>query len=126
MTANLRKAFYSSGAKTDPADTDLLQDVLQMHREKLRRLSPDTEATRLIQKSGGGAAQAGGREDSPEQSFRGSLEIYFPQIPQWFGDVDSPLVCALLVRWSALEALQKARPDTLRSFSASTSVARRG
>src|SRR5436853_7094381 len=49
MTANLRKAFYSSGAKTDPADTDLLQDVLQMHREKLRRLSPDTAATRLTQ-----------------------------------------------------------------------------
>ena len=44
------------------------------------------------------------------------MKIYFPQIPQWFGDVDSPLVCALLERWSALEALQKARPDTLRSF----------
>jgi hypothetical protein len=49
MTANLRKAFYSSGAKNDPADTDLLLDLVQRHREKLRRLSPDTEATRLIQ-----------------------------------------------------------------------------
>jgi Transposase len=44
MTANLRKAFYSSGAKNDPSDADLLLDLLQMHREKLRRLSPDTEA----------------------------------------------------------------------------------
>ena len=49
MTANLRKAFYSSGAKTDPADADLLLDLLQRHREKLRRLSPDTEATRRVQ-----------------------------------------------------------------------------
>jgi Transposase IS116/IS110/IS902 family len=38
------------------------------------------------------------------------------QIPRWFGDVDSPLVCALLERWPTLEALQKSRPDTLRSF----------
>ncbi|HEX8797790.1 MAG TPA: transposase [Terriglobales bacterium] len=49
MTANLRKAFYSSGAKNDPSDADLLLDLLQRHREKLRRLSPDTEATRFIQ-----------------------------------------------------------------------------
>ena len=49
MTANLRKAFHSSGAKDDPADADLLLDLLQMHREKLRRLSPDTEATRRVQ-----------------------------------------------------------------------------
>ena len=49
MTANLRKAFYSSGAKSDPTDADLLLDLVQRHREKLRRLSPDTEATRRIQ-----------------------------------------------------------------------------
>src|SRR6266480_1069320 len=49
MTANLRKAFYSSGAKSDSTDADLLLDLVQRHREKLRRLSPDTEATRLIQ-----------------------------------------------------------------------------
>jgi len=49
MTANMRKAFYASGAKDDPKDADLLQDIVQKHREKLRRLSPDTEATRRIQ-----------------------------------------------------------------------------
>ncbi len=37
------------GAKSDPTDADLLLDLVQRHREKLRRLSPDTEATRLIQ-----------------------------------------------------------------------------
>src|SRR6266480_7743746 len=54
----------------------------------------------------------------PAQSNRleAHLKIYFPQIPRWFGDLGSPLVCALLERWPTLEALQKARPDTLRSF----------
>jgi transposase len=45
-----------------------------------------------------------------------NLKIYFPQIPKWFDDVDSILVCDLLQRWPTLEALQKARPSTLESF----------
>jgi len=44
------------------------------------------------------------------------LKIYFPQIPRWFQDVDSPVVCALLERWPRLEALQKERAAVLRSF----------
>ena len=37
MSANFRKAFYPSGSKDDPKDTDLLLDMLQKHRDKLRR-----------------------------------------------------------------------------------------
>ena len=116
MIANLRKAFYSSGAKNDPADTDLLLDLLQMHREKLRRLSPDTEATRLIQNLVEERRKLVDEKTAQSNRLEAHLKIYFPQIPHWFGDVDSPLVCALLGRWPTLEALQKVRPDTLRSF----------
>jgi hypothetical protein len=116
MTANLRKAFYSSGAKTDPADTDLLQDVLQMHREKLRRLSPDTEATRRVQNLVEERRKLVDEKTAQSNRLEAHLKIYFPQIPHWFGDVDTPLVCALLERWPTLEALQKARPDTCQRF----------
>ena len=44
------------------------------------------------------------------------LKVYFPQIPQWFEDIDSALVCDLLERWPTLEKLQKVRPDVLRRF----------
>ena len=87
-----------------------------MHREKLRRLSPDTEATRLIQNLVEERRKLVDEKTAQSNRLEAHLKIYFPQIPQWFGDVDSPLVCALLERWSALEALQKARPDALRSF----------
>jgi transposase len=116
MTANLRKAFYSSGAKTDPADADLLLDLLQMCREKLRRLSPDTEATRRVQNLVEERRKLVDEKTAQSNRLEAHLKIYFPQIPHWFEDVDSPLVCALLERWPTLEALQKARPDTLRSF----------
>src|SRR5437016_13079157 len=116
MTANLRKAFYSSGAKNDPSDADLLLDVLQRHREKLRRLSPDTEATRRIQNLVEERRKLVDEKTAQSNRLEAHLKIYYPQIPRWFGDVDSPLVCALLERWPTLEALQTARPDTLRSF----------
>ena len=116
MTANLRKAFHSSGAKNDPADADLLLDLVQMHRDKLRRLSPDTEATRRVQNMVEERRKLVDERTGQSNRLEAHLKIYFPQIPRWFKDVDSPLVCALLERWPTLEALQKVRPDTLRSF----------
>src|ERR1700737_1330027 len=49
MAANMREALYPSGVKDDPRDADLLLDLLLQHRDKLRGLSPDTEATRRVQ-----------------------------------------------------------------------------
>ena len=116
MTANLRKAFYSSGAKNDPTDADLLLDLVQRHREKLRRLAPDTEVTRRVQNLVEERRKLVDEKTGQSNRLEAHLKIYFPQIPRWFGDVGSLLVCALLERWPTLEALQKARPDTLRSF----------
>ena len=47
--AQFRAALYPSGAKDDPVDASLLLDLLVHHRGHLRRLSPDTEQTRLVQ-----------------------------------------------------------------------------
>ena len=46
---NYRKAFSPSGAKSDPRDADLALDMLVWHRDKLRRLEPDTVETRTLQ-----------------------------------------------------------------------------
>ena len=48
-SVNYRKGFRPSGAKSDPSDAGLLLDLLVRHREKLRRLDPDTEQTRTLQ-----------------------------------------------------------------------------
>ena len=50
MTPRMGEALYPSEAKDDPRDADLLLlDLLWQHRDKLRRLSPDDEATRRVQ-----------------------------------------------------------------------------
>ena len=116
MTANFRKAFYPSGAKDDPKDGNLLLDLLLMHRGKLRRLSPDTEATRLLQNLVEERRKLVDEKTAQSNRLLAHLKIYFPQIPQMFDDVDSRLVCDLLQRWPTLEELQKVRPAVLRSF----------
>jgi len=46
--AKFREAFKSSGAKSDPLDTDQILQILTKHRELLKPLNPDTEETRLL------------------------------------------------------------------------------
>ena len=41
MAAKFRKAFYPSGAKTDPLDADLLLQILLQHRDRLKAWQPD-------------------------------------------------------------------------------------
>jgi transposase len=114
--AQFRAALYPSGAKDDPVDANLLLDLLVHHRAHLRRLSPDTEQTRLVQQLVEARRKLVNEKTRQSNRLTAKLKLYFPQILTWFDEVDSALVGVLLERWPTLEALQKARPATLRSF----------
>jgi transposase len=116
MAANLRQALYPSGAKDDPRDADLLLDLLLQHRDKLRRLSPDSEATRRVQNLVEERRKLVDEKTAQLNRLTSQLKVYFPQMLEWFGRLDTEVVCALLQRWPALEELQKASPSTLRAF----------
>jgi hypothetical protein len=47
--ASYRQGFRPSGAKSDPSDAGLILELLLQHRNKLRRLNPDTLETRTLQ-----------------------------------------------------------------------------
>jgi transposase len=116
MAANMREALYPSGAKDDPRDADLLLDLLLQHRDRLRRLSPDTEATRRVQNLVEERRKLVDEKTAQSNRLTSHLKIYFPQILDWFEHLDSMLVCALLERWPRLEELQKVPPPKLRTF----------
>ena len=116
MSASMRKALYPSGSKDDPRDADLLLDLLLLHRDKLRRLSPDTEATRRIQNLVEERRKLVDEKTAQTNRLTGDLKIYFPQMLDWFERLDTELVCALLERWPTLEELQKVPPRELRTF----------
>ena len=116
MAASMRQALYPSGAKDDPRDADLLLDLLLQHRDKLRRLSPDSEATRRVQNLVEERRKLVDEKTAQINRLTDDLKLYFPQMVEWFGRLDSDLVCALLERWPALEELQNAPPASLRAF----------
>jgi Transposase len=114
--ARFRSAFYPSGSKSDPGDTDLLLELLIQHRGHLRRLDPDTAETRLLQLLVEQRRRWVDEKTACSNRLTAWLKLYFPQALALLDDIDSPLGCALLRRWPVLQQLQRAKPDTLRQF----------
>jgi transposase len=115
MSARMRQALYPSGAKDDPKDADLLLDLLLKHGDKLRRLSPDSEATRRVQNLVEERRNLVEEKTAQSNRLTSQLKIYFPQILDWF-ELDTDLARGLLERWPSLEELQKVPPSRLRAF----------
>ncbi len=116
MSASMRKALYPSGSKDDPRDADLLLELLLKHRDNLRRLSPDTEATRRVQNLVEERRKLVDEKTAQTNRLTSDLKIYFPQVLDWFERLDTELVCDLLERWPTLEELQKVPLAKLRTF----------
>jgi transposase len=114
--AQFRAALFPSGAKDDPQDADLLLDLLIHHRSRLHRLEPDTEQTRTLQMLVEERRRMVNEKTRQSNRLTDKLKLYFPQVLNWFNDVDSELVGAFLERWPTLDALQRARPSTLHEF----------
>lgn len=116
MTAKMREALYPSGAKDDPRDADLLLDLLWQHRDKLRRLTPDDEATRRVQNLVEERRKLVEEKTAQLNRLIGYLKVYFPQMLGWFAKLDTKLVCDLLERWPSLEELQAVPPGQVKKF----------
>ena len=116
MAASMRDALYPSGAKDDPRDADLLLDLLLQHRDKLHRLAPDNEATRRVQNLVEERRKLVDEKTAQSNRLMSYLKIYFPQMLDWFENLDTELVCELLERWPTLEEMQQASPAELRTF----------
>lgn len=114
--AHFRSALFPSGSKDDPIDADLLLDLLLFHRQRLRRLDPDTEETRTLQLLVEDRRKMVNENTRQSNRLTARLKLYFPQILDWFDAVDSAMVGAFLQRWPTLESAQGARPKTLRQF----------
>ena len=111
-----RQALYPSGSKSDPADGELLLDLLVHHRDRLRPLQQDDEPTRrlllLVEQ------RRHWVEEKKAQGNRLSarLKVYFPQVLTWFDNIGAAPVLDLLARWPSLERLQKAKRKTQEAF----------
>lgn len=111
-----RKSVYSSGAKSDPVDGDLILDYLIKHPERLRCWEPDTVDTRSLQFLVEERRHLVNQQVRETQILTHWLKQVFPQMLRWFDDVTTPLVGDWLLRWPLLTDLRKASEKTLRRF----------
>ena len=114
--AKYRKAFCVSGAKDDPADADLLRELVTLHRDRLRAWRPDDELTRtltLLVQYRRDLVDKGTRLTNQLSSL---LKLYYPQALQWAGDLTTVQACEFLQRWPSLEKVQRTAPSKLRQF----------
>src|SRR5262245_33493078 len=114
--AKYRQAFSPSRAKDDPQDADCLLELLLHHRDRLKAWQPDTAKTRTLQYLVEHRRRLVNDRTRISKRMTALLKAYFPQVLQWFDDIRTPLVCAFLLRWPTLEAVQRVRPATLEKF----------
>jgi len=117
MAAKFRKAFYPSGAKTDPLDAELLLQILLQHRDRLKAWQPDEPITRQLQLLVEARRRFVADRVRLSNRLENALKSYFPQALQLAGEsLTTPMACAFLQKWPTLEAVQKAGAQRLRKF----------
>jgi len=115
--AKFREAFKSSGAKSDPLDTDQILQILTKHLDQLKPLKPDTEETRLLARLVEDRRKAVDLRTSHVQALTAALKEYFPQAIELVnGNLTSRLACDFLKKWPGFEAFQQAKPSTIKRF----------
>src|SRR6185503_7736399 len=112
-----RSAFRPSGAKDDTPDALVLLFILQHHRDRLRPLQPDDEATRTLARLVEARRKAVDRRTLLANQLKSTLKNYFPQALLLVGDdLTTVLACDFLDRWPRLTDVQAAKDISLRNF----------
>ncbi len=115
--AKFREAFKSSGAKSDPLDTDQILQILTKHRELLKPLNPDTEETRLLGRLVEDRRKIVDLRTSQIEALSACLKEYFPQaIEVLSGNLATRLACDFVKKWPAFDNFQQANDSTIKRF----------
>jgi transposase len=112
-----REAFVTSRAKDDTKDAEYLADLLLTHHAKLPVWAPQDSATRAVQQLVWHRRAVVDERTGLSNRLIALLKQYFPQALTLCGeDLWRPLATAFLLKWPSLQAVQKARPGTLKQF----------
>lgn len=114
--ARFREAFKTSGAKSDPADSQLLLDLIRLHRDKLRPWVPEDADTRLLQMLVEERRALVDEVTRLTNRLNDTLKQYFPQALEWAGELNSKQALDFLTRWPTLESIRKAGEVAVKKF----------
>ena len=112
-----REAFVTSRAKDDGKDARYLAELLLNHHDKLKAWAPEDSPTRAVQHLVFHRRAVVDERTDLSNRLIALLKQYFPQALVLCGeDLWRPLATRFLLKWSSLQAVQKAKPPTLKTF----------
>jgi len=112
-----REAFVTSRAKDDGKDARYLAELLLNHYDKLKAWAPEDSDTRAVQQLVFHRRSVVDERTGLSNRLIALLKQYFPQALVLCGeDLWRPLATRFLLKWSSLQAVQKAKPPTLTTF----------
>jgi len=114
--AKYRKALYPSGAKSDPADAELLGEMVRQNPGRFRVWEPGDTQTRTLQLLTEGRRKLVEDMTARTNQLTSVLKTYYPQALEWAGNLGSEQSCAFFEKWPTLVELQKSRPFRIREF----------
>jgi len=116
--ARYRQAFYTSRAKDDPIDSQLLEDLLRSHPDRLRIYQPAPELERKLELFCQQRRKIVGLAVKLENQLCSTLKEYYPVAIDLCAPaaLRTSMTLDFLQRWPTFGSLKKARPETLRSF----------
>jgi transposase len=111
-----REAFYGSGAKTDPVDAELMQEMVRHNAGRFRAWRPDDVLTRSLRLLTEGRRQLVDESTAITNRLTSLLKAYYPQALRWTGKLDTEWGCDFLERWPTLQSLQQSSRKQIVSF----------
>ena len=114
--AKYREAFQPSRAKDDPTDAELAVDLILRHSERFKPLKPQSVELRMLASLVEQRRHFVDDKIRTTNRLRFALKQYYPQMLEWFEQIDTPLFCDFVTRWPTLLQVKRARKSTLRKF----------
>ena len=114
--AKYRKALYPSGAKSDPADAELLEEMVRQNPTRFRAWVPGDAETRSLQLLTEHRRKFVDDMTALTNQLTSTLKTYYPQALDWAGELSREQACVFLEKWPTLSDLQKTRAFRIREF----------
>ena len=114
--ANYRKAFYPSGAKSDPGDAELMSEMVRKHPGRVRVWRADDAQTKSLRLLSEGRRKQVDQITRLTNRLTAQLKNYYPQALELAGELSSLQACDFLQRWPTLAELKQARATSVRNF----------
>jgi transposase len=114
--ARFREALRPSKAKDDPADAQLLLELITKHRDRFRPWIPDDQTVRQMRTLVEYRRITVNEQGRYTKRLKSVLKSYFPQALEFAGDVTEELAWDFLTLWPTLEAVKEAGEAAIREF----------